>query len=267
MTMPPVLAHAAAAVPINRVLLPARPAPLQAHWYRPQGAKPWLVWAHGGSWHGGSLPDWDAPCQQLAALAGVQVLSVDYRLAPAVTFPGPVDDLLWALEWVSAQDGGNAQRVLIGGDSAGATLAAHAALRWAEGEGGKRSPLAGQVLAYPPLDPECLAPSYREAAVFPERQTLRRAWRNHLGHHAGQYTPLLHRDVQAAPPTLLGVGDADPVRDDVWSFSAHLAQAGVPVTLQRFPAAGHALFFRQDAAFLSWLALSVRALLGLPGVA
>jgi acetyl esterase/lipase len=59
-------------------------------------------------------------------------VSVSYRLAPAATFPAPLDDCLDALAWVHrniARHGGDPNRIFIGGHSAGAHLSALVTLR------------------------------------------------------------------------------------------------------------------------------------------
>ena len=52
--------------------------------YRPQGTGPFgvLVYFHGGGWVIGDLDTADSVCRQLATLANLVVVSVDYRLAP-----------------------------------------------------------------------------------------------------------------------------------------------------------------------------------------
>jgi acetyl esterase/lipase len=63
--------------------------------------------------------------------------------------------------------------VAVGGDSAGATIAACAALAVRD----RGDSLAAQVLAYPPLDPLCRASSYhRDRDAFPKAAVLAAAW-------------------------------------------------------------------------------------------
>ena len=133
------------AVPV-RVLTPAEPSG-------------WVVWAHGGSWARGSAEQWHAPCADLAVRSSCVVVSVDYRLAPRHLFPAPVDDVVTAMAWAQqqmVQVGTDPALLAVGGDSAGGTLAACAALAWRD----QGHPLGAQVLAYPPLDPQCSAASY-----------------------------------------------------------------------------------------------------------
>src|SRR6185295_5799052 len=56
------------------------------------GAKPLLLYLHGGGFVVGDLDTHDAPCRMLCRHAGVNVLAVEYRKAPETPFPGYLDD-------------------------------------------------------------------------------------------------------------------------------------------------------------------------------
>lgn len=86
-----------------------------------------LVYVHGGGFVIGSLRTHDAVCRRLAAGAGVLVQSIEYRLAPEHPFPAGLTDIVatWGelqRQWVA--DGGDPDRIGIGGDSAGGHAAA-----------------------------------------------------------------------------------------------------------------------------------------------
>lgn len=216
----------------------------------------WLVWAHGGSWHGGSTADWHPALAHLAALSGATVVGVDYRLAPGHPHPAPLLDVLAVLAWAELHAEG--APLAVGGDSAGATLAASAALVRRD----RQLPLAAQVLAYPPIDPECVAPSYRgESPSFPDPFTLAAAWRGYRGGGVARHlprgsyysTPAEAADVRGVAPAVLAVGDLDPVRDDVHAYARRLTNAGVPVSAHSHPRTVHGAFlgspaFRRDLA-------------------
>ena len=92
---------------------------------------PLLVYYHGGGWVIGDLETHDSPCRFLAARSGVQVLAIDYRLAPEHPFPGAVEDASAAYAWAQAEAarlGCDPRRIGVGGDSAGANLAAAVSL-------------------------------------------------------------------------------------------------------------------------------------------
>lgn len=229
----------------------------------------WLVWAHGGSWHRGSAQDWHHPCADLAATAGVTVASVDYRLAPQHRHPAALQDMVAALGWAARRAGADGVPVAVGGDSAGGTVAACAALVQRD----RGMDLAAQVLAYPPIDPLCRAASYhRDPTAFPQAETLTAAWRsyrdNRLGSHPAHYsTPLESPDLTGAAAAIIAVGTLDPVVDDVRDYRERLLAAGVPVRYQEFAATAHGAFLTPafvrtpEPALRHWLGVSLRAAL------
>ena len=122
-------------------------------------ARPAWLYVHGGGMSVGDLDSSDLAAANLAADSGCAILSVDYRLAPEVPFPGPLDDCVAALTWLTA----NAthlhlrpDRIGVYGVSAGGLLAASLALRSLDGQA---PPLAKQILVYPMLDDRTSGPS------------------------------------------------------------------------------------------------------------
>src|SRR5215468_7025750 len=103
--------------------------------YRPKAAGeaklPALVFAHGGGFVFGNLDSHDVLCAQLALEAGIAVLAIDYRLAPEARFPAAFDDVVAGLKWAAANGasaGIDADKLAVGGDSAGGNLAASVAI-------------------------------------------------------------------------------------------------------------------------------------------
>ncbi|GAA2745578.1 alpha/beta hydrolase fold domain-containing protein [Kitasatospora cinereorecta] len=219
---------------------------------------PWLVWAHGGSWRAGSVDGWHQACADLARHAGTTVVSVDYRLAPGHRHPAALLDVLTALDWAERRSG---RPAAVGGDSAGGTLAACAAL--VRRDAGRQA--AAQVLAYPPVDPDCRAASYgRHPGAFPPRAALLAAWRDYRG--AARRHPLSRRSERpplystpdeaesfaGLPPTVLAVGGLDPVADDVRALARRLRAAGNTVDLGEFDDLPHGTFLT-DPGLRRWL--------------
>jgi acetyl esterase/lipase len=97
----------------------------------PQDDAPVTVYLHGGGWSVGDKAA-DGP-RRLAPLSayGVAVVSVNYRLAPAATFPSQLHDVKAAVRWLRANGarlGLPTQRLGIWGASAGAYLSSLLAL-------------------------------------------------------------------------------------------------------------------------------------------
>jgi acetyl esterase len=271
-------------VPWRTTLIPADGHAVPVRVFTPPQPSGWLVWAHGGSWRWGSVEQWHAPCADLAVRSRCVVVSVDYRLAPQHRHPAPVDDVLTAMRWAQQQmahQGTPPAMLAVGGDSAGGTLAATAALAWRD----RGRPLAAQLLAYPPLDPACRAASYATVGQFPVRSVLRAAWAAHLGSAADRSravryrSPLHTENLAALAPAILAVGDLDPVRDDVWAYAQRLQETGVPVRFRAFTDTPHGAFLdpdpqiaptaagQQEPSLRAWLASSLRHQLDHPAAA
>lgn len=119
--------------------------------YAPKSAKnsPVVVFIHGGGWNKrdkdevGSQP-------RLFNAAGIIVVSINYRLVPAVKHPENVRDVAAAIAWISAnisKHGGNPARIFVMGHSAGSHLAALVATddRYLSAHGLHRNQLAGVI--------------------------------------------------------------------------------------------------------------------------
>ena len=109
----------------------ARPAIFLTGFMRPQSdageTLPGFVFFHGGGMVAGSIDTHDRIAAALAQTTGCRLVSVDYRLAPEHKFPAAIEDAIAATRWVSEQAaslGIDATKLVVGGDSAGATLAA-----------------------------------------------------------------------------------------------------------------------------------------------
>jgi acetyl esterase len=130
-------------------------AGVPARLYRPVGGESdVLVWIHGGAWMWGLLEGCEGTVRALASGAGCAVLSVGYRLAPEHRFPAAVEDAWAATRWALERF----ERVAVGGESAGANLAAVAALRARD----RGIPLALQLLVCPLLDADVESPFFEQ---------------------------------------------------------------------------------------------------------
>jgi acetyl esterase/lipase len=97
----------------------------------PQVRRPALIFVHGGGWIIGSKDQQGLPILQHLAARGWVCFSINYRLSPRATYPDHVVDVKRAIAWVrthAAEYGVDADFILVSGNSAGAHLAALAAL-------------------------------------------------------------------------------------------------------------------------------------------
>ena len=227
---------------IRHISIPAAAGPIPAWLYLPGPQKDYslVVYFHGGGYVIGDLFTADNIARFLCRRAGCAVLSVDYRLAPEFPFPAAVEDCLTAVQWAAGHASdlcADPARLLVGGDSAGATLAAVTAQLCRQN--GPR--LLGQALFYPATDSHCLdTPSYR-AFGGPEYAQTTRDMEWFLDQYVParsdrtdpRASPLLAEDLSGLPPTLVATAEFDVLRDEGEAYARRLEEAGVPATLMR----------------------------------
>src|SRR6476661_6694281 len=102
--------------------------------YRPasmSGPVPTLVYAHGGGFVFCDLDSHDGLCRSFANLIPAVIVSVEYRLAPEHQWPAAAEDVFAVTQWAARNGdalGGDPNRIVVGGDSAGGNLAATTAV-------------------------------------------------------------------------------------------------------------------------------------------
>ncbi|WP_431274154.1 alpha/beta hydrolase [Variovorax ureilyticus] len=211
--------------------------PIPLRYYRPLGSDaaavlPVLVYYHGGGWTIGDLDTHDTLCRELCNLSGCAVVAVDYRMGPEHRFPAAVDDVLAATRWVRRQAAAlkvDADRLAVGGDSAGGNLAAVVSI--AARDAGDL-PIAFQLLIYPATDQRRGHASHttngqgylltRDSITYFHDHYIDDAkhdldWRASL---------LLREDLEGLPPALVLTAGYDPLRDEGLDYARALTDAG-----------------------------------------
>ena len=188
----------------------------------------------------GDLETHDVLCRQLTAEAGVSVIAVDYRLAPEHKFPAAADDAWAATRWIAAHAaelGVDADRLAVGGDSAGGNLAAVVALLAREA-GGPR--IALQILLYPVTDLVSESQSYADLAdgYMLTRDSMRWFRAQYLAKEQDaadwRVSPLRAPSLAGLPPALVVTAGYDPLRDEGEAYARRLREAGVSVDAVSF---------------------------------
>ncbi len=195
--------------------------------YRPLGRKgvATVLYFHGGGFVFGDLDSHGDMCAELCSRADVDVISVDYRLAPEHLHPAAFDDAMAAFAWAARTFG---QSPILFGESAGGSLAAAVA---AATRRHSEKP-CGLVLVYPGLGVHGDLPSFSEHAEAPLLTAAE------IGHYqairlreAGDaadpaVNPLRDTDYTDLPPTFVSVPEFDPLRDEGQLYCELILAAG-----------------------------------------
>lgn len=241
---------------------------------------PVLVYFHSGGFCLGtfSQPNFHSGCLRLASELPAVVLSADYRLGPEHRLPAAIDDAAAALSWLREQhaaasavgahhrhhpwlvESADFNRVFVAGESSGATMSHHVAVRHGSGDL-PLAPLrvAGHILltpffggvqrtaaeaASPP--PAGTSPSFTtEMSDTMWRLTLPvGATRDHpVPNPFGPASPAL--DAVAFPRVLVVSAGRDVLHERVLRYAARLEEMGKPVEVAVLEGQEHAFFSRQ----------------------
>lgn len=206
-----------------------------------------LLWVHGGGYVIGDLVQDDVFCSATARELGIVVVSTNYRLAPEHPFPAALDDACAAWEWLQKSAvslGVDQERIVVGGSSAGAGLAACLAQRLHDAGGVQP---VGQWLFSPMLDDRTAA--RRELDQVQHRvwnnASNRTGWGAYLatepgGPQAPDHAVAARRaDLRGLPPAWISVGDIDLFTDECRTYADRLRSAGVDCTFDLVPGAPH----------------------------
>jgi acetyl esterase len=201
---------------------------------------------HGGGWVLGGADLSDVGNEAMALEAGVTVVSVDYRLAPEYPYPAGVDDCAAAAAWLvengEARFGTN--RFTIGGESAGANLAASALLRTRDDMG--YTGWAAANLVYGVYLPHG-TPSVRQwtdVGRILEPESMKWFGEHYVGAQKvamddPDFSPLYGK-LHEMPPALFSVGTWDPLLDDTLFMATRWLAAGNETELEIYPGGVHA---------------------------
>ncbi|KUM80892.1 alpha/beta hydrolase [Streptomyces griseorubiginosus] len=237
--------------------------------------RPVIYHVHGGGMVlGNNRLGVDGPLAWARELDAV-VVSVEYRLAPEHPHPAPIEDVYAGLVWTAehaGEIGGDAERIVIAGASAGGGLSASLALLTRDRKGPR--PI-GQLLMCPMLDDRNDSPSTYQMAGLGvwDRTANETGWTALLGERRGgpdvpAYAAAARaEDLSGLPPAFLDVGSAETFRDEVVAYASRIWQAGGAAELHVWPGGFHgfdgfapqaALSQTARAAQVTWL----RRLLG-----
>jgi acetyl esterase len=213
--------------------------------YRPEKVQAVYLHIHGGGFMLGRAHHSDEPCFRIANACQVATVSVDYRLAPEYPYPAGLDDCqaaaLWLVEHMAEEFG--TKRLLIGGESAGATLSVATMLKLRDQY--DFTGFSGAGLTYGVYDlsgtpssrnwgeERMLILTSRTMEWFNENYAPKEQWRD-------PYISPLYADLQRMPKALFTVGTLDPLLDDSLFMASRWTAAGNEAELAVYPGGIHA---------------------------
>lgn len=198
--------------------------------------QPCLIYLHGGAWMVGSPEThWDVT-SRIAKFNKQTVISVDYGLAPEQPYPTAITQCEAVVKYVHENASAlniDPNKIAIGGDSAGANLAALIAIIFRD----THIKLIGQLLYYPAVDFEMKRPAYIENADGPILSVAGMPAVNAMYCPNASdlqnplVAPMLAQDHSNLPPAYIAVAHNDPLRDDGIDYAEKLKLSGVEVEL------------------------------------
>ena len=226
--------------------IPGRDGPIRVRVLRPPQVDAVYLHVHGGGWVLGAADQQDVLLWHMATEANVAVVSVEYRLAPEHPFPAGPDDCedaaLWLVREGAAELGSD--RLLIGGESAGAHLAAVTMLRLRDRHG--LTPFAAANLVFGCFDLS-FTPSVRRwgdrnlVLSTPIIEWFGDCFLPGVDLEARRDLEIspLYADLSGLPPALFSVGGLDPLLDDTLFMAARWRAAGNEAELEVYPESVH----------------------------
>ena len=226
----------------RRVPGPAGDIPLRV--FIPDKAAGVYLHIHGGGFMLGTADQHDELIADICKTCQVAVVSVGYRLAPENPYPAGPDDCeavaLWLAKNCAAEFG--AERLVIGGESAGANLSVATLLRMRDRHGFRG--FCAAVLTYGGFDLS-MTPSARrwgERYLILTTKIIEWFHENYV-QSANVFDPdisPLYADLSAMPPALFTIGTLDPLIDDSLFMHARWLAAGNLAELAVYPGGIHA---------------------------
>jgi acetyl esterase len=234
-------------LPVAETSIPGPAGPIPARVIRPDTVEAVYLDIHGGAWMIGAARMDDGENDELARACGVATVSIDYRLAPEHRLGDAMDDCeaaaLWLIEHAGTELG--ADRLLIGGGSAGAHLAVVTLLRLRDRHrAADRFLGANLVFGCYDLSGTPSARLRRETSRVLSREVSESVHEHVLGGRPAEeirdpsISPLF-AGLSGLPPALFSVGLLDELLDDSLFMAARWQAAGSQSELAVYPESEH----------------------------
>ncbi|MEQ9297052.1 MAG: alpha/beta hydrolase [Cyclobacteriaceae bacterium] len=208
--------------------------PIRVYYPTNEDSLPIIFQIHGGAWIGGNLETHDNICRRLAVETNSVVVAIDYRRPPEHQFPTALNDCLFVLEWIEANEEmlrGNGRIFLIG-DSAGGGLAPALCIKNMTSDTPVK--IDGQILINPATDLRAESSSYKTYKVFIDWYVpFERDKSNSL------ISPLLFNKFGQLPKSIIVVSENDEIRDEGIQFHQKMIERGNSSIILELEEIGH----------------------------
>lgn len=222
---------------------------IPAEWVLAPGADPArrVLYIHGGAFTMGSPRSHRNITNCFSEVSGAAVLAIDYRLMPEHPRMAGIEDCRRAYRWIldNGPDGltAPAERVYVGGDSAGGNLTL-SLIAWVRDQG-LRAPDAAVALS-PATDTTFRSPTLKtnmetDAMLGPVFKTMSRVplpllwWFSWLQSRISPRNPVVspvYGDLSGLPPVLVHASEAEMLYGDAVRYVNRAVAAGSPAKLQ-----------------------------------
>jgi epsilon-lactone hydrolase len=208
---------------------------MQAEWIFPKDAPGdrVVLYIHGGGFISGSCLTHRAHVAKFARGSGLKYLLFDYRLAPENPFPAALEDCVEAYEYL-LQKGFKAEQIVVGGESAGATLTLSLLLELKN----RSLPLPVRAFSISPVcDLSCRAASFsynasRDVAPMGSWDVWTKMYIAGNNPESAPLSPAFG-NFRGIPPLMICVGTHEIHLDDCDNIARLASDAGVKVALYR----------------------------------
>ena len=248
----------------QELAVPTRHGNVRARIHRPErGTLPGLVYLHGGGWTVFSIDTHDRVMREYASRAGCCVVGVDYALSPEQKFPVALEQVVDAVNWLAGESRTldiDAERLAIGGDSAGANLSVATCLKRRDQH--SAPPLVAMLLNYGAFVSSCSEEACRRYGG-PEYmlgcEEMAEYWRNYMRSDADAENPLvcpLLAPLRGLPPAFLAIAECDVLAEQNVEMAVRLQAVGVPARSVVYRGASHSFLEAMSVAAVSNRALA-----------
>lgn len=202
-----------------------------------------FLWIHGGGWRGGRPWYQEDYLRDLARSSNLATLSVGYRLAPEHVYPAAPDDCeaaaLWLIKNAAAEFG--TDRIVIGGASAGAHLAAVTLQRMRDRHGYRGFLGADMLYGVYDLGGTPWMKTVGEGVPVWDWRSMQQGVEWFAGGHDLRDPDVspLYGDLTSMPPALFSIGTRDSLLEDTLFMHSRWLAAGNDAELVVYPGGVH----------------------------